>query len=76
MRLWRIRSKSEFESNSKQICIEVYFANLPMNSSLKKIISYYHPNNRDQVQRAYLQKGPYQPINNKFSQRQFVKIIN
>ena len=76
MRLWGIRSKNEFESNSKQICIKVDFANLPMNSSLKKIISYYHPNDRDQVQSAYLQKGPYQPINNKFSKRQFVKIMH
>jgi len=32
-------------------------------------ISHYHPNEHDEVRRAYIQKGPYQPRNYVFHQR-------
>ncbi|XP_009767402.2 uncharacterized protein [Nicotiana sylvestris] len=31
----------------------------------------YHPNERDEIRRAYLQRGPYQPRNHKFPKRDF-----
>ncbi|XP_016473052.2 uncharacterized protein LOC107795005 [Nicotiana tabacum] len=31
----------------------------------------YHPNERDEIRRAYLQKGPYQPRTHKFPKRDF-----
>ena len=41
---------------------------LPSDPVDRKPISSYHPNDRDEVRRAYLQKGPYQPRNHAFPQ--------
>ena len=35
----------------------------------RKPISHYHPNEHDEVRRAYIQKGPCQPRNHAFPQR-------
>ena len=37
----------------------------------RKQISCYHPNNRNNIRRAYLQKGPCQPRKHDFPKRQF-----
>ena len=42
-------------SNPKQTRIKVDVANLPTGPSLRKKISNYHPNERDQIRRHYLQ---------------------
>ncbi|KAL3825507.1 hypothetical protein ACJIZ3_021536 [Penstemon smallii] len=50
--------KSRFESN-----------NLIINPGLRKQISEYDVNEREEIRRAYLQKGPCQPRTNNFPQR-------
>ena len=42
--------------------------NLPSDPGLQKNISFYHPNNRDQIRRYYLQKKPCQPYKHDFPQ--------
>ncbi|XP_058181387.1 uncharacterized protein LOC131299833 [Rhododendron vialii] len=43
--------------------------NLPSDPGLRPKILSYHPNDRDDIRRAYLQKGPCQPIQHNFPQR-------
>ena len=43
--------------------------NLSSDPGLRQKISEYHPNDREAIRRAYLQKGPCQPFNHKFPQR-------
>ena len=44
---------------------------LPNDPSLRPRISNYHPSDKDEVRRYYLQKGPCQPKEVNFPQRQF-----
>ena len=48
-------------------------ANLPTGPSLRKKISNYHPNERDQIRRHYLQNKACQLVNHDFPQSQFDK---
>ena len=48
-------------SSSKQDQLEINLAHLPFNPGLQSRITNYHPNNWDQVRRAYAQRGPCQP---------------
>uniref|UniRef100_A0A7N0R9D3 TTF-type domain-containing protein n=1 Tax=Kalanchoe fedtschenkoi TaxID=63787 RepID=A0A7N0R9D3_KALFE len=48
---------------------QVDLENLPADPGLRRKISEYHPNIRDEVRRAYILKGPCQPIKHKFPQR-------
>ena len=41
---------------------------LPSDPGERKPMSQYHPDERDEVRRAYLQKGPFQPRNHAFPQ--------
>ena len=43
--------------------------NLPSDPGLREKISSYHPNDRDEIRRAYIQKGPCQPHVDDFPQR-------
>jgi hypothetical protein len=49
----------ELQSNSKRACVKVDLANLPIDPCLRKKISDYHINDRDQIQRTYLQKKAF-----------------
>ena len=49
-------------SSSKRIRVDFNLENLPLNPELQQKISYYHPNNHDEIRRHYLTKGPCQPI--------------
>ena len=49
-------------SSSKQICVDFNLENLPLNPELQQKISYYHPNNHDEIRRHYLTKGLCQPV--------------
>ena len=49
--------------------IEVDLANLPSDPGLRPKISDYDPNDQDVVRRAYLQRGPCQPLNHTFPQK-------
>ncbi|RWR82286.1 zinc finger MYM-type protein 1-like protein [Cinnamomum micranthum f. kanehirae] len=56
----------EMPSSSKKGRVEVNLTDLPADPGLRNPISSYHPMDRDQVRRAYLQKGPCQPRDHKF----------
>ncbi|XP_020422138.1 uncharacterized protein LOC109949841 isoform X1 [Prunus persica] len=60
---------NEVVNSSKQACLEINLEDLPLDPGLRTRIWDYHPNVRDQVRRAYLQKGPFQPRNHSFPQR-------
>ncbi|XP_077251302.1 uncharacterized protein LOC143890485 [Tasmannia lanceolata] len=62
------------QSYSKRARVGVNVVDLPVDPGLRIRISDYHPNARDQIRRAYLQKGPYQPKDHIFPQKQFGKV--
>ncbi|KAL4620382.1 hypothetical protein ACB092_06G150000 [Castanea dentata] len=64
---------NESGSNPKRTRIEVDVANLPTDPGLRIKISNYHPNERDQIRRHYLQNKPCQPVDHDFLQSQFGK---
>jgi hypothetical protein len=53
-------SSSSSSSSSKRICVDLN--NLPSDPGLREKISSYHPNDQDNIRRAYLQKGPCQIV--------------
>jgi hypothetical protein len=59
------------QSNSKRPRVEVDLANLPGDPCFRKKMSDYHPSDRDQIQRAYLQKGACQPFDYDFLRKKF-----
>lgn len=79
MQLYEIMARnnyfSELQSNSKQDCVEINLANLPVDPFLrkKKKTHFHHLSDRDQIRRAYLQKWHCQLIDHDFSQTQFGK---
>jgi len=64
----------ELQSSSKWARIKVDLANLPTDHCLRKKIYDYHPSDRDNIWKAYLQEGPCQPFEHNFPQTQFGKI--
>ena len=64
---------NESGSNPKRTSIEVDVANLPTDPSLRIKISNYHPNERDQIRRHYLQNKHCQLVDHDFPQSQFSK---
>ena len=58
-------------SSAKQSRIEINLVNLPADSGLRPQIMDYNTNDRDQIRRAYLQKGPCQPRDHNFPQKSF-----
>ena len=64
---------NESGSNPKWTCIEVDVTNLPTDLGLRIKISNYHPNERDQIRRHYLQNKACQLVNHDFPQSQFGK---
>ena len=53
-------------SSFKQIRVNFNLENLPSDPGLRQKISFYHPNNHDEIRRNYLTKGPCQPVLNDF----------
>jgi hypothetical protein len=51
---------SSSSSSSKRICVDLN--NLPSDPRLREKISSYHPNDQDNIRRAYIQKGPCQVL--------------
>ena len=49
-------------SSSKRVRVDFNLENLPSDIGLREKISFYHPNNHDEIRRYYLQKGPCQPV--------------
>ncbi|PIN17272.1 hypothetical protein CDL12_10074 [Handroanthus impetiginosus] len=56
---------------TKKRLFDVDLRNLPADLGIRPKISEYYPNIRDEIRRAYLQKGPCQPCKHNFSQRKF-----
>ena len=55
----------------KRIKVDIDLENLPTDPGLRTPISKYDPNIRDEVRRAYIQRGPCQPRNHKYPLKQF-----
>ncbi|CAL2255707.1 unnamed protein product [Prunus armeniaca] len=64
------KSQKKNESSPNQTT-KVNSENLPSDPGLRNQILSYHPNVRDQVRRAYLQKGPCQPRGHNFPYKNF-----
>ena len=60
-------------SSSRKTSIDIDA--LPSDPADRKPISSYHPNDRDEVRRAYLQRGPCQPQNHAFPQTKMSKYM-
>ena len=58
---------------SKQDGVKEILTNFLTDPDLRPRILDYHPNIRDQVRRAYLIKGPYQPRNHNFPLKKYEK---
>ena len=54
-------STKRVDNSSKQDRVEINLVDLPSDSGLRLRITNYHPNDRDQVRRAYAQRGARQP---------------
>uniref|UniRef100_A0A2N9GIB5 TTF-type domain-containing protein n=1 Tax=Fagus sylvatica TaxID=28930 RepID=A0A2N9GIB5_FAGSY len=54
------KDSSSSSSSSKRICVDLN--NLPSDPGLREPISSYHPNDQDNIRRAYIQKGPCQIV--------------
>ena len=67
----RFVTRSRFPVQQKQ---EVELRNLPTDPGLRILTSYYHPNLKEKVRRAYLQKGACQPSNN-FKKRKIGNLL-
>ncbi|PIN18235.1 Tam3-transposase (Ac family) [Handroanthus impetiginosus] len=59
------------QPETKKKFLDVDLRNLPADPGIRPKISEYHPNIRDEIRRAYLQKGPCQPRKHNFPQRKF-----
>ena len=57
-------------NSSKRICVDLN--NLPSDPGLREKISSYHPNDQDNIRRAYIQKGPYQLVPHNLPQTEIV----
>ena len=55
-------------SNARPIEVDEILANLQADPGLRTRMADYSPNIRDEIRRAYLQKGPCQPRSYKFPQ--------
>jgi hypothetical protein len=65
------RTQQQPGPSFKKGFLEVDLKNLPADPGERKQISCYHPNDRDEIRRVYLQRGPCQPKEHNFPQRQF-----
>jgi hypothetical protein len=65
-------STNRDDNSSKQRCEEINLVDLPSNPRLRPQILDYHPNDRDQVCRAYAQRGPRQPKEHIFPYKRFI----
>ena len=61
--------KCDSSSNSKKPHLEINLDDLPSDPGLRRKILDYHPNDRDKIRMAYLQKGPCQPFDHDFPQK-------
>ena len=67
-------SSSTQDSSAKHGRVDVN--NLPSDPGLQKNISFYHPNDRDQIRKYYLQKKPCQPYEHDFPQTKICGLMH
>ncbi|XP_028079852.1 zinc finger MYM-type protein 1-like [Camellia sinensis] len=65
------QEEDDHYSSTKQSRIEINLVDLPADPGLQAWIMDYNANGRDQIRRAYLQKGPCQPRDHNFPQKSF-----
>ncbi|XP_052621644.1 uncharacterized protein LOC111906147 [Lactuca sativa] len=70
MSLHKFYKKKE-DSEQQQKYTKIDLNSLPVDPFERPSIEFYHVNQRDEIRRAYLQKGPFQPLNHKFPPRDF-----
>ena len=58
-------------SSSKRICVDFNLENLHSDPRLREKISFYHPNNHDEIRRFYIQKGHCQHVLHKYPPTDF-----
>jgi hypothetical protein len=64
-------STNRDDNSSKQRREEINLADLPFDPGLRPRITDYHPNDQDQVHRAYAQKGSHQPKEHTFPYKRY-----
>ncbi|KRH32516.1 hypothetical protein GLYMA_10G055700v4 [Glycine max] len=67
--------KRKLPSNEQQSSSKSCESNLSSDPGKRIKISAYHPNDRDKIRRAYLQRGPCQPTQHNFPQRKIGKSL-
>ena len=67
--------KKKNDSSAKSTTFQIDLAQLPTDPGLKPPISYYNPNVRDQVRRAYMQMGLCQPKGHDFPSKRYWRRI-
>ena len=67
-------NNDQVPSPSKKSYVEVNPADLPADPGLRNPIANYHHKEREQIQRAYLQKGPCQPCDHIFPYSEFGQV--
>nr|KAJ0219001.1 hypothetical protein LSAT_V11C300155530 [Lactuca sativa] len=63
------KKKEDNEQQHKYTKVDLN--SLPVDPFERPSIEFYHVNQRDEIRRAYLQKGHFQPLNHKFPPRDF-----
>nr|KAJ0197641.1 hypothetical protein LSAT_V11C700376230 [Lactuca sativa] len=63
--------KKKEDNEQQQKYTKVDLNSLPVDPFERLSIDFYHVNQRDEIRRVYLQKGPFQPLNHKFPPRDF-----
>jgi hypothetical protein len=65
----------KLQSNSKRPRNEINLANLPRDSCLRKKICDYHPSDKDQIRRTYLQIRACQSFEHDFPKKEIGKTM-
>lgn len=68
-RFYKRKASTSESSSTRSMPCEIDLSNLPWDPADRKIISKYHPNQRDEIRRKYLIRGPCQPRGHAFPKK-------
>ena len=71
MSLFKFYKKKEGNEQKQEKFMKIDLNSLPVDPAERKPIEFYHVNQIDEIRRAYLQKGPFQPQCDEFPIRDF-----